>query len=186
VLICLPADLSTVASAKVEALAKVGGALAFDLQDLFRNPTRGVHDMLPGFLTTALEILIILDVCGAVVYFALSGLAKSKNPKPELGEMSFQPAYPSQLQPCAAGGVPTGMYSASPSPTPSEVGIYAGTEAPPVENGSTGLYAGFKHRISSLKDKFGYRAHAGTVEHVRLDKDHQRLGQVLDSFKEET
>ena len=142
--------------------------------------------MLPGFLTTALEILIILDVCGAVVYFALSGLIKSRNPKPEQGEFDFQPAYPSQLQPCPAGGVSGGVYSASPSPTQSVAAIYAGSDAPPVAEESTGFYAGFKHRISSLRGKFGYRAHAGTVEHVRLDKENQRLGQVLDSFKEET
>ena len=141
--------------------------------------------MLPGFLTTALEILIILDVCGAVVYFALSGLTRSKNPKPELGVPDFQPAYPNRLQPCPAGGVPTGMYSASPSPTPPEAAIYAGTDAPPVEE-STGFYAGFKHRIASLKGKFSYRAHSGTVENVSLSKEQQRLGQVLDSFKEET
>ena len=39
--------------------------------------------MLPGILTTALEIIIILDICGAVVYFALSGLAKRKESETE-------------------------------------------------------------------------------------------------------
>jgi hypothetical protein len=142
--------------------------------------------MLPGFLTTALEILIILDVCGAVVYFALSGLIRSRNPKPGLDVPQLQPAYPNRLQPCPAGGVPTGIYSAPPSPTPTEAAIYAGTGAPPVEEKRPGFCAGFKHRIASLRGKFGYRAHAGTVEPVSLDDEHRRLGQVLDSFKEET
>ena len=133
-----------------------------------------------------LEILIILDVCGAVVYFALAGLVRSRNPKPEHRVPGFQPAYPNRLQPCPAGGMSMDMYSASPSPTPSEAAIRAGTDAPTAEVESAGFYAGFKHRITSFKGKFGYRAHSGTVENVSLGKEHQRLGQVLDSFKEET
>ena len=34
--------------------------------------------MLAGFLTTALEIVIILDICGVVAYFVVSGLTRSR------------------------------------------------------------------------------------------------------------
>ena len=144
--------------------------------------------MLAGFLTTALEILIILDICGAVVYFALSGLIKSKDPKPEFGLGELQPAYPNRLQPCPAGGMPPEMYSASPSPTPSAAAIYAAPAAPPEAPERTGFCAGLKHRIASLKGKFAYRKLDGTlgVERVSLESEQKRLGQVLDSFKEET
>ena len=58
--------------------------------------------MLPGFLTTALEIIIILDICGAVVYFALSGLAKRKASETEAPTYPLQGVYSSQLQPATS------------------------------------------------------------------------------------
>ena len=35
--------------------------------------------MLTGFLTTALEIVIILDICGAVAYFVVAGMLRSRD-----------------------------------------------------------------------------------------------------------
>ncbi len=142
--------------------------------------------MLPGFLSTALEILIIVDICGAIVYVALSALIRSRNPKSGFEMPQFQPAYPNRLQPCPATGAPSDVYQASPLPTSQERPVYAGTDTPAAEEAATGFCAGLRHRISSLKGKFSYRPHAGTVERVSLDTEHKRLGQVLDSFKEET
>ena len=39
--------------------------------------------MLNGILTTALQIIIVLDICGLVLYFLMSGNAKGNDQRPQ-------------------------------------------------------------------------------------------------------
>ncbi len=142
--------------------------------------------MLPGFLTTALELIIILDVCGAVVYFALSGLARSKKKDAESQIDPNQAAYGPQLQPCAAEGITSSLPLMTPRPGGSDPAIYAGIPRQPEPAQGFNLLAGFKHRISSFKSRFTYRPATGQQVEVRnMDDGHRKLGQILDSFREE-
>ena len=154
--------------------------------------------MLTGFLTTALEIIIVLDICGAVVYFALSGLTRMNQNPPEGGRQwplpgsddgpgpSPLPAHPSGLQPCTVEG-PSSPYG---SPVPVEgpaLSVYAGTPSAPQTEKGFSLTAGLKRRIVSLKDRLTYRpaGNAQAVQTRETGSDYRKLGQVLDSFKEE-
>ena len=142
--------------------------------------------MLPGFLTTALEIVVILDLCGVIAYFVISGLIRYKKSRHATGDAIPQAVYASQLQPCAAEGP-----AISPSPRPvqeSGLSIYAGASCEP-EKASEGfsLTAGLKRRIASLKSKFSYRPDRGNngIETRNMETDYHKLGRILDSFKEE-
>ena len=90
--------------------------------------------MLAGFLTTALEIVIILDVCGVVAYFVISGLARLRKPRQEGDVRSPSP----HLQPCAVEGpaLSTAPYfGAVANPG---LDIYAGP-SPALEGGNEGF-----------------------------------------------
>ena len=49
--------------------------------------------MLPGFLTTALEIIIILDICGAIAYFTITGLTRKNKPTRQATPLQPTPAF---------------------------------------------------------------------------------------------
>jgi len=142
--------------------------------------------MLAGFLTTVLEIVVILDVCGVIAYFAISGLIRYKKSRNATGDTIPQAVYASQLQPCAAEGP-----AISPSPRPaheSGLSIYAGSSCE-LEEAPEGfrITAGLKRRIASLKSKFSYRPGRGKngIETRNMETEYHKLGRILDSFKEE-
>ena len=138
--------------------------------------------MLPDILTTALEIIIVLDICGAVAYFVISGLVRSGKARAE-GDAS--PLREPRIQSWVAGGI------SGPSPqlaySPGEFSaVYAA--APPEPGKGFSLTAGLKRRFGSLKDRFTYRPAPGNrgVEAQELSGEHRKLGRILDSFKEES
>lgn len=137
--------------------------------------------MLPGFLTTALELIIILDVCGAVIYFVLTGLSRIKKPSaqaaPAMINTSSAPSFGidtpmlATAQPCAI-------------PRPITPDIYL--PKTPETGAQRQWMARFKNRVTMLRQAFTYRPATQGVEKTRAaDTDYARLGRVLDSFKEE-
>ena len=138
--------------------------------------------MLPDILTTALEIIIVLDICGAIAYFVISGLVRSRKARAE-GEASSPQG--SRIQSWTTGGI------SGPSPqlaySPGEFSaVYAA--APPEPEKGFSLTAGLKRRLGSLKDRFTYRPAPGNrgVETEELSGEQRKLGRILDSFKEES
>ncbi|MBT3604838.1 MAG: hypothetical protein HOE48_19680 [Candidatus Latescibacteria bacterium] len=141
--------------------------------------------MLPGFLTTALEIIIILDVCGVIAYFTITGIARMKDKKentsPELSNTPpGMPALATEGAPMPIVNVPARITSTVYDPVTPEV-----LPPSPQKNQWT---AGLKQRFTSMTRKFTYRPEpSGTaVKTQTIDADHAKLGRVLDSFKEET
>jgi len=145
--------------------------------------------MLAGFLTTALEIVIILDVCGVVAYFVISGLARLRNSGDGGQDCSESPLSPSPLRPLAVEGPvlsPAPYYGAVPKPG---LDIYAGpTPASAGGNEGFSVTAGLRRRLASLKGRLTYRFHRGSrdVETQEYGDDCSRLGRILDSFKEDS
>jgi hypothetical protein len=140
--------------------------------------------MLPGFLTTALEIIIILDVCGAIAYFTISGLMRIKDKKDNT---------PSALPNPTAGMpalAPEGL--AMPAILPARISAHVyhpvAAETAPQEPPQKQWTAGLRQRITTMTRKFTYRPTNGgqAVQTQSLDTDYAKLGRVLDSFKEET
>lgn len=137
--------------------------------------------MLPGFLTTALEVIIILDICGAIAYFTLTGLTRMKDKK-ETQSASFQNT-PAGMPALA----PQGMVAALPEPITASVYHPTAEEPSPQAPSQKQWTAGFKQRFSSLTRKFTYRptSNKQAVKTQPLDNDYTKLGRVLDSFKED-
>ena len=137
--------------------------------------------MLPGFLTTSLEIIIILDVCGAIVYFTLSGLTRIRQKQAKI----TPPPLPLGLP-----GLRPATQSASPvAPADRSVfSVYAAPEPAAEPEQGFGFRTGFRRRITSFKDKFTYRPFGGNrgVQTQDMGAENQKLGRILDSFKEET
>ncbi|MCZ6634590.1 MAG: hypothetical protein O7G87_14390 [bacterium] len=138
--------------------------------------------MLTGFLTTALEIILILDICGAIVYFVLSGLKKQQDEKE-----NTQPT-PSPLSMPATGPVLTPVYQMA-TAGHDVFSVYAErpSEEPEMPR-SFGLIASVKQRITSFKAKLStYRPSANkqSVQTQEIGTEHRKLGQILDSFKED-
>ena len=133
--------------------------------------------MLPGFLTTALELLIILDVCGAIIYFALTGFARIK-------KRAGQPAQRDRAS-IQSFGMDTPVLAPAQSYAPHRPispAVYLPGEPEP--ESKRRWLAGFKNRV---RQEFTYRpARQGVVKTHLTDPDYARLGKVLDSFKEET
>jgi hypothetical protein len=136
--------------------------------------------MLPGFLTTALEIIIILDICGAIAYFTITGLTRKNKPTRQATPLQPTPALAFEglaMQPAA---IPARI---SPS-------VYLPQTPEPIA-GETSWTEGFKGRFASLKKRLTYKPtqntqNGQTVETRSLSEDYSRLDRVLDSFKEET
>lgn len=140
--------------------------------------------MLPGFLTTALEIIIILDVCGAIAYFTITGLMRIKDKKENT--TSVLPNSPPGMPALATEGL------VMPTPLPARISanVYhpIAPETTPQEPPQKQWTAGLRQRITTMTRKFTYRPTNGgqAVKTQSLDTDYAKLGRVLDSFKEET
>jgi hypothetical protein len=145
--------------------------------------------MLDGILTTALQIIIVLDICGAVFYFLMSG-AKNKEAKASLQTSLPQFALSSQLQPAMAG-VPAGAMQPPPVPEwltkgdRSATDIYGLEGAAEVAPKPVGMSARVSGIFSSIKGKFSRQNTHEFRESADLNRDHTRLNKVLDSFREE-
>lgn len=143
--------------------------------------------MLAGILTTALEIVILLDICGAIVYCIVYGLTRprgdgGKRTAPRIPPL--HPIYSSPFQPLPAEEIPA---PSTPMPYPSTNSpgaIYAGVSAETETTKSFNPIAGLKARIASLKHRVTNRLTSGGQTR-EMQEAHQNLGQVLDSFKEE-
>lgn len=152
--------------------------------------------MLDGILTTALQIIIVLDLCGAVLYFVMSGATKGKEAKassPTSGPLAIpagpQFAMSSQLQPAMAGAV-----GVEPPPIPrwvtqgddrSAAQIYGVEGDADVAPATSNLSARIGGIFSTIKGKFQRQnTHeiGGTAD---LNSDRIRLNKVLESFREE-
>jgi len=136
--------------------------------------------MLPGILTTALEIIIILDICGAVVYFALTGLSRSNGD----GNGGKTASFSDPLLPCPVDGIPvsTVPYSMNVPAIP----IYAGPAVGPEPDQGNSLMAGFRRKIVSLQEKLNRVPSVGQeIKKVNMGSEQKRLSQILDSFREE-
>jgi hypothetical protein len=142
--------------------------------------------MLPGFLTTALEMIIILDVCGAIAYFAITGLARMKDKRETLSS-KLQTASPG-LPAFAAEGYAVPAMARMPARISSAVYRPVSLDASPAAPQQIHWTAGLKQRISKMTGKFTYRPtpSGDTLKMQSIDSDYARLGRVLDSFKEET
>ena len=142
--------------------------------------------MLPGFLTTALEIIIILDICGAVVYFALSGLAKRKESETEAPTYPLQGVYSSQLQPATSGGISSPPYPLATYPGGADMSIYTGESTKPEPQKGFNVTAGLMQRLTALKSRLTYRPNIRNEAEPARNADHRKLGQILATFREES
>ena len=136
--------------------------------------------MLPGFLSTALEIIIILNICGAVVYFTITGLTRKNG-----GPSQQSASHPLQVEPTPAlayEGLTTQPVTVPERISPS---VYAPTapEATPVAK--TSWTEGLKSQFTGLKERFSYKQTEQTIKKQAITPDYNRLDRVLDSFKED-
>ena len=143
--------------------------------------------MLAGILTTALEIVIVLDICGALVYCVVSGLAREKKADADHGISPLEVAYAGALQPCPAGGVIASPAPVVCPPGSEDLRVYTVPEPTAEPQQEHGLTAAFRRHIDSLRKKFTYRPGNGTavVQKDDMDEAQRKLGRVLDSFKED-
>ena len=143
--------------------------------------------MLAGILTTALEIVIVLDICGALVYCVVSGLARQQKADADNGISPLEVTYAAALQPCPAGGAIAPPPSVVCPPGGEDLRIYATPEPTAEPQQEHGLAGAFRRHIDSLRKKFTYRPGNGTagVRKDDMDEANRKLGRVLDSFKED-
>lgn len=144
--------------------------------------------MLDGILTTALQIIIVLDICGLAFYFLMSGTAKGNEAKTSQSSPTPQYAFSSQLQP-----VMVGAGTVEPPPIPewivqgdrSAAQVYGSEGAAAVAPRPAGLSASVSRIFSTIKGRF-HRQNAHEIgESADLNSDRVRLKKVLDSFREE-
>jgi len=142
--------------------------------------------MLPDFLTTALEIIIIIDVCGAIIYFTITSLGRTKDQKEELSPAlqntpSGMPALATQ-----GASMPTRVHLSERISSPGYDPVVAKTprQSPPKNQ----LPAGLKDRLKSIRRKSTYRPTPSgqPVQTQTLNTHYAELGRVLDSSKEDT
>ncbi|HCK09285.1 MAG: hypothetical protein CME21_15640 [Gemmatimonadetes bacterium] len=150
--------------------------------------------MLDGILTTALQIIIVLDICGAVIYFLMSGASKAK----EKGDSSLPPvnieaplqasAYSlaNQPQPAMAGASsveqpPVSEWVTHGDRSATQIyGFEGATEVAPVS-----LIAQVRSFFSSVRSRLSRHNTQETGKSADLKSDRARLEKVLDSFREE-
>lgn len=126
--------------------------------------------MLNIFLTTALEMIILLDILGVVIYFVVSGIVRAKR------QPSDQPAVPASagMTPCPVGPP---VYTAFPCNA-----SYVSTSSPavtPSRNGWLGL-RNLKDRITRRTDP-----EVSRTEDTGIEAEQHRIGMILNSFKED-
>jgi hypothetical protein len=158
--------------------------------------------MLDGILTTALQIIIVLDICGAVFYVLMSAAGKNKQTAASQSSQGApvlsptpQYAFPGQLQPAMAGNMTGNIAVASePPPIPEWVsstgdrsatqiyGLEGAAEAAPEPAGLTARVSGI---FSTIKGKFQRQNTHESAGSADLNNDQKRLSSVLESFREE-
>ncbi|MBS14584.1 MAG: hypothetical protein CME19_23725 [Gemmatimonadetes bacterium] len=157
--------------------------------------------MLDGILTTALQIIIVLDICGAVLYFLMSGASKAKEPAPETTESSLSSIFQKGSIPIPFGKTATlqpamaaaGSPAVEPPPVPEWVTegdrsasqIYGVEGAADVVSERPALSARIGGIVSSIKGKFQRQNTQEIGRSADLNSDRARLNKVLDSFREE-
>ena len=136
--------------------------------------------MLPSFLTSALEIIIILDICGAIAYFTITGLTRKNG-----GQSQESAIPPLQLEPTPAlafQGLAT-----QPATVPARISpsVYEPTapDTQPIVKAS--WTEGLKSQFTGLKERFAYKQTGQPIEKEAINPDYNRLDRVLDSFKED-
>jgi hypothetical protein len=143
--------------------------------------------MLDGILTTALQIIIVLDICGLVLYFLMSGNAKGN--EVQASQPTPTPQYiSSQLQPVMAGAG-----TVEPPPIPEWIvrgdrnatQVYGLEGATDVAPQAPGLSASVSRIFSTIKGKFHRQNAHEFGASADLNSDRVRLKKVLDSFREE-
>ena len=151
--------------------------------------------MLDGILTTALQIIIVLDICGAVFYVLMSASKKKEaTSQSSQGTPALSPtpqyAFPGQVQPAMAGNM---AVASEPPPVPEWVStgdrsatqIYGREGAAEVAPEPTGLTARVSGIFSTIKGKFHRQNTHESAGSADLNNDQKRLNSVLESFREE-
>ncbi|GEM_PF-6837973 len=117
--------------------------------------------MLNNLLNATLEVVILLDVLGVIVYFVVSGIVRARK----------QPSARPSVAPCPAGTAgyplfaPEIPYASSPVPDPV-----------PSHRGWPGL-KGLKDRIAHRRDP--------VAEAAGVEAQQRKIGAILNSFKED-
>ena len=162
--------------------------------------------MLTGFLTTALEIVIVLDICGAVAYFVVAGILRSRDDDGKQvlfgGDASpLQPAYstPYQASLAAPSLSEPAPVSLEPGPAPvclkpgprpvsgSDLSIYGGGVPQGQVGTDHGLMGGIRDRMASIRERIGNRSVFGKrqAEGPALNVEQSPVDRVLNSFRED-
>jgi hypothetical protein len=145
-------------------------------------------------LTRALEIIIVLDICGAIVYCLLAGFGRKKRTEPRA-----RIAFARSLQPCLVQGPPPlPAWALHPRRVADPVSVdpiydEAAPEPAPLAPKS-GFLSGLRKAAAGLAGAFSYApavpgSPAGPAARPVTTKDigaeQHRLSRVLDSFREE-
>ena len=144
--------------------------------------------MLTGFLTTALEIVIVLDICGAVAYFVVAGILRSRD---DDGKQVLFGGDASPLQP--AYSTPYQASLAAPSlslPRPvsgTDLSIYGGGAPQGQTETGQGLMGGIRDRMTSFRQRIGNSSAFGKrqAEGPALNTEQSPVDRVLNSFRED-
>ena len=123
--------------------------------------------MFNAFLTTALEVIVLLDILGAIVYFIISGIVRARK------QSTVRPAVPVPVISFPAGAPAytaftpaTPYFSSAASPSPSDRGGWSG--------------------LRGLRDRFSRKAPASArPEQSDVEAGHRKIGTILNSFKED-
>ncbi len=119
--------------------------------------------MFNTILTTSLEIILLLDILGAIVYFVVSGIVRARR------QSSVRPAVAVPGVPCPAGAP---AYTAFTSATP-----YFSSAPSAVASDHGGGLRGLRSRFS--------RKAADPPAHGDVEAGHLKIGTILNSFKED-
>lgn len=123
--------------------------------------------MFNAFLTTALEVILLLDILGAIIYFIVSGIVRARK------QSTVRPAVP---VPVASYPVGAPAYTAFTPNTPYFSSV--ASPSPSAHGGWSGL--------RGLRDRFSRRAAAPAgPEHGDVEASHRKIGTILNSFKED-
>ncbi len=123
--------------------------------------------MFNTFLTTALEVVILLDLLGVIIYFIISGIVRAKK-NPGGGSVA-----PPGVAPCPSG--PSG-YTAFPTDF-----SYVSSFPSPIVSSSGRGWLGLK----GLKDRFTNRSGSKGIQSNDIEPEQRRIGMILNSFKED-
>lgn len=148
--------------------------------------------MLTGFLTTALEIIIVLDIFGAIIYFAISGFSRKNQTSTENEQQLNLSSSNNESQTTILTtenesqimeepSYPYGTGVSFEDPTYS---MYSDTKPKKMPGKEFSFAANIKRRITSFKNRFIYPSD-DKIQIKKIRPNYRKLGQVLDSFREE-